>query len=214
MKRLSVFIVAACFAAGAQAYSLFDFESEVATSSIPLGHPGALSSLSMTDNGLTLDLYRQGGATFDVLDIAATPGSFPLTWDTRALDPFANPTTNDWFIGNFSLAVSQVEVEMTDFGGDDDVLVMEVYSGLDATGTLIATSTLTWGTNSSPNYMATAWSNFGGPDTARSIRFRGGSSSFPNSVYYDNIAANPVPEPASTTALLLGAGALLRRRKK
>lgn len=212
MKRFLMLFAIAGAVTGAQAYSLFDFESEAATSSGSLGTPGALTSLTMTDAGLTLTLYRQGGASFDIWDTSSFAGTFPLTFDRRALDPFANQTTNDWFIGNFSSVVSQVEVEMTDFGGDDDVLVLEVYSGLDATGTLIATSTLTWGPNSSPNYMGVGWSSVFNPGAARSIRFRGGSSGFPNSMYYDNIAA--VPEPASIAALLLGSAALLRRRKR
>ncbi|MCB8933327.1 MAG: PEP-CTERM sorting domain-containing protein [Fimbriimonadaceae bacterium] len=213
MKGLLVSLVVASFA-GAHAYSLFDFESEAATSDIGSGSPGALTSVTMTDNGLTLELYREGGATFDIWDATSTEGFFPLTWETRVLDPFANLTTDDWFIGNFSSAVKQVEVEMTDFGSDEDELVMEVYSGLDATGTLIATKTLSWGGNSSPSYMALGWSSVFESGAARSIRFRGGVPDFPNSMYYDNIAATPVPEPASFAALLLGGAALLRRRNR
>src|SRR5688572_30681309 len=112
MKTLSLMALAAMTVTGAQAYSLFDFESSAATSTT-FSHPGALTSLSQTDAGLTLVITRSGGATFDVLNNFGGGGTFPLTWDARSLDPF-QAQINDYFVGNFSNAVNAVELEMTD----------------------------------------------------------------------------------------------------
>lgn len=208
--RTFVAALAVCALSGsASAYSLFDFEGFA---------PGAYSSLTQTDAGLTLVVTRTSNVSLRIQDTQAfLPNfAFPLTWDNRCLSPFQDPTQDDWFLGNFSTAVDRVELEMTDFNADADDLVMDVWSGANGTGTLLASVTAFWGaTETSPSYRGLGWNGLGGTP-ALSITFRGGqlSSGFPNSMFVDNIAATAVPEPATMAALGLGVAALLRRRRK
>lgn len=204
MKSLFAVVAIATLAGGAHAVSVFNFESEAATTG------GALTSLSMTNAGLTTTITRSSGVGFDIFD--NTPFSFPLSWGRRSLSPFFAAATDDWFVADFSIALNAVELEMTDFGADDDTAVMEVWSGLGGTGTLLATVSEPWSTNTAPSYVGVGWQS--SSSTALSIRFRGESAAFPNSLFVDNIMARPVPEPASMIALAVGAGALLRRRRK
>lgn len=216
MKKFFVLGTLASLAAFSPAFSLYNFESLAMTSGAVIGHPGAYTSVSQTDDGLTLMIYRSSQDGFDIYDNASIEqfsAYFPLQWHSRCLDPFVDATLDDWFVGNFSQGVRAVEIEMTDFGGDGDTLQMDVWSGLDGTGNLLASRTLDWAASqSSPNWGAVGWN---GPNSsARSITFRGGSVDFPNSMYIDNIAAlKVVPEPAGIATLAVGLAAVLRRRK-
>lgn len=208
MKSLFLAALAVACVGSAQAYSLFDFEGFAATNTT-----GAFNSLSSTKNGLTLTITRSSGTNFDVIDNGL--GTFPLTWDARSLDPFFDCGNDDYFVGDFSSAVSAVELEMTDFGQDSDLLEMNVWSGAGGTGTLLAAVTADWGLNSAPSYAGLGWNGVGDGLSAMSITFRGGARDTEtfNSMYVDNIAAQAVPEPATLLALGLGAVALLRRRR-
>ena len=101
---------------------------------------------------------------------------------------------------------------MGDYGEDTDTLILEAYSELGGTGTLLASSTfvLTPGSSFSFSTLSVAASGI------RSVRFIGGSPDFPNSVFYDNLTVTNQP----ATLLLLGTGlaavgaAGKRRRKK
>lgn len=213
-KGFFVLALAGGLAGSSQAFSLFDFESSPATSNFS-GSTGGYTSLSQTNAGLTLTITRSSGNAFDVFD-NPTMGlgyHFPLTWGNHSLSPFWRSAVNDHFVGNFSAAVSAVELEGLDFSPDSDTLFMEVWSGLSGTGTLLATVTNNWGTNVGPSYMAVGW-NGGGTSSAQSIVFRGGSPAAPQSMFIDNIAATAVPEPATLAALGMGALALIRRRRQ
>lgn len=207
MRTFATAFAVCALVGGAHAYSLFNFEGFA---------PGTYTNLSQTSAGLTLNITRNSGELCEVFDNQAflPDFPFPLTWDNRSLSPFNNATLNDYFIGDFSQGVSAVELEMTDFNQDADDLIMEVWSGTGADGSLLATITASWGANeTSPSWRGLGWND--PSKIARSIKFRGGSPDFPNSMFVDNIAAQTaVPEPATMAALGLGVAALLRRRRK
>lgn len=212
-KGLFVIALGSVFAS-ANAYSLFDFESNPATSNFS-GSTGGYTSLTDTDAGLTMTITRSSGARFDVFDnpTMGLGNSFPLTWDNRSLSPFFASSTNDYFVADFSSAINAVELEGLDFSPDSDTLMLEVWSGAGATGTMLYSTSNFWGTQIGPNYSAVGWN--GGPSgSALSIRFRGGSTAAPQSMFIDNIAAQAVPEPATIAALGLGAAAMIRRRRR
>ena len=174
---------------------VFDFSSAATTN---------YTSLTQTTDGLTLTLQREAGASFFVLDIDAPFGN--------ALTPFLD-TTNTAFIGNFSSPQSTVSIDFGDFAPSDaDIMLLQIFSGLNATGTLLDSASIA---------CCEVGSGFvGGTLTLtgtgiNSIRFIGGSLEFPNSLFYDNItvSANSVPEPGSLALFSLGlVGASIARR--
>ena len=195
----------------AAAQSTFGFEEFPGTN----GDPGVYTTISSTVGGLTLTITRSQGQKFDVQDTTATLG-WPPTWGNRCLSPFFKGTDDDYFIGNFSAPLTSVSLEMTDFGMDSDTCVLNAYSGLNGSGTLLGTDSKVWGTDSSPNFLTLNVAGSSPP--IQSITFVGGSTIGPNSMYVDNIigsgASPTVPEPMTLSLLGIGAAALLRRRSR
>jgi len=184
----------------------FDFESQAGTE-FPTG---ALTSLSMTDSGLTMTITRQGGTAFDIVENINSQAGKPASWGRMSLTPFID-ANGGAFICDFSTGIDFFTVEAGDYGADSDDIVLEAWTGLGGTGTLIATANPTYGTGAFPTIAS------GGgtiPGTALSIVMKGGSSGFTDSLFWDNIHATAVPEPASFLILGIGAAALLRRKRK
>jgi hypothetical protein len=211
---LVVFLLAT---GSARADIVFGFEDQTATSRFnPTSRPGAYTSLTETVSGLTLTLTRQGvtsPGTFDIFDTTSSPGSFPSVWGTRTLDPFSAETSNTAFVASFSSPISSFSLQYGDFGVDTDTATIMAFSGTDGTENLLASNTDTYDSSLTlPGDVHTFGVTAQG---IRSIVFIGGSSGFPNSVYYDNltvtVSPTAIPEPASLTLLGLGAAGLALR---
>ena len=186
----------------AHAQSTFNFESS-ATST-------GLTTYTATDSGLTLTLTRPG-STFDIV------GPITAPFGTRTLSPFANETSATSFLASFSSTLSSFSLNFGDFGADSDLFTLTAFSGANGTGSVVGTTNVNYGLGSLPGSIGTA-SFTGSP--FQSVSFIGGSTGFPNSVYYDNFVATvtgAVPEPATWAMMLIGFGAIgvaMRRRRK
>ncbi len=192
----------------------FGFEQCVATSE-RFVHPGGYESLECSAGMITMIITRSDGAPFDVIEV--TQPTFPHQWGTRALDPWfgwKTPTDN-WFIASFSLPVSYVQLQFTDFGQDSDTVYLRAYSSLFGLGDFIGGATAPWGTASSPSFVTLEYT---APtdESFMSVMFRGYSPVLSNSMYVDNIAVQTIaiPEPASSSALSIGLGLMAARRRR
>ena len=150
---------------------------------------GTIEKLVSRRDGLTLELSRPG-SNFDI--VSNTGGQTKAaTFGNRSLSPFFAESSNTPFIANFSERVRAVTIDMGDYGADSpDILQVEGYSKLNAGGDIVG------------NDMRSLETLPGNPfrfktveirDTAiQSIKFIGGTPSFPNSVFYDNINVTPL----------------------
>jgi PEP-CTERM motif len=179
---------------------VFSFEGQLSTP-----RTGALSNLSLSNAGLTVDITRPG-SVFDIVDNTSSGQTDkPPSWGARSLDPFFAETSGTPFNLNFSTALSSLSVEFGDYGADfPDQLALWGFSGLNGTGTLVASVLVPYDAVTFPAF-ATATISSSAP--FRSARLMGGTPNFPNSVFYDNLTAEVVPEP--TTLVLLGTGVLV-----
>lgn len=214
--RIGVLCLAsAAFSANGEV--IFDFEDQAETG---LGS-GALTSLTMSSGDLSVTITRPGSPNqFDIYnpnDIGNP--SFPDTWGSRSLSPwFSNDDTA--FVATFDRGVQSISIDMGDFGQDPDELLLQAFTGVDGTGTMISFAEFTLPEGGTDFTQATLSVSSLSADI-RSIRFIGGTESYdtsigtfsiPNSVYYDNLTV-VVPSPSSIAAMAVG-GLCLRRRRR
>lgn len=200
----------------AAAQITFDFEAQAATA---LPRLGALTSLSITESGLTITITRTSGAAFDIVENSAATGQDgkPAGWALHSLDPFFDAVSADAFLVDFSMPVTGVSVETGDYGADIDDVSLLAYAGAGGSGALLGSDSGTYsGAFTSIATLSTGVSGI------MSVVLAGGSpGSFPNSMFWDNLvvldAGTPVvPEPATLAlvgALVPAAGLIALRRR-
>lgn len=163
---------------------------------------GTYTSASQTVSGVTLTISRVGGSSFEIADITPNAG-VPASYLNRTLNPF-NFSSGGAFVFSFDTVFRSISVELGDFEPSD-----------------IDTSTLTAGTGSDSVTTTNTASGFGpyslnvnnvGRTCVRTAGASGGSATFPQSVFWDNIRINTcdvgqVPEPTSSALMLLGLAA-------
>ncbi len=205
MKHLKILALCALTSVSLPAAIVtFDFES----SSISSG----LTTLSVSSGGVTATITRVGGSIFGISDISGSTPAF----GSRSLDPFG-AVGGGAFVVDFSALLSSISVAMGDFAPSDiDTLTISAYSGVGGSGTLLGTSSVVLA--NSPTGFNFATVSTGGA-SIMSIVMNGGSSSFPNSVYYDFLTVDTgtpgVPDAGSTAGLLfLAVAGLAALRRK
>ncbi|MBO6513892.1 MAG: PEP-CTERM sorting domain-containing protein [Phycisphaerales bacterium] len=214
MKYSTLAITSAALAfSGATAHGAnFDFEDQIATS-IGGIRTGAWTSLSMTNDGIGLTIYRTSGAAFDIFpnDAFGTDpdDNPPPSWGDNSWDPFWDVgQPDDVIVLNFSSLVTGFSIDVGDFGADDDFITINGFSGLDGTGALV---------DSAADVLAVSTVNWTGTTMSMTGEFRSitieSGPDFRNSIFLDNIRVTKVPAPSALAMIGLGALTAGRRRR-
>lgn len=196
----------------------FEYSDGVYTHAVGTAAPGGYTSQllsSITDLTHSMRLTRTSGAAWDMAgpDTLGNAGYLPAAWGRGCFDPFNGQSTNDYMQAEFlSATYGSVSIEFADFGADIDDIVVEAWSGVG--GTLLSTATYNGYNLATILPMTPVTVTVTSNSPIGMVRFRGGSSNFPNSMYMDNIVAGPVPEPATFIALGGGIAILARRKRK
>jgi hypothetical protein len=172
---------------------VIDFEEINPTSTFPFTDtpPGGLVELELFGGTLS-----RGVGRFDIVDNVDT-NTKPPEYGQNSLDPFFIEDTTpfrfdidsgtgerDFFFAN------TVSITAGDYGGDADTIVLQAFSDTDV---LLgeATATLPGGGTDFTSTTLTVTSQYG--EQISYIKFIGGNTENPNTVYYDNITLTYVP---------------------
>jgi hypothetical protein len=191
-------------------FIVFNFEDQPATYVPPGPRPGALRNLVLTRDGLTVSVTR-AGARFDVVANVAPGQVKPPAWGLRSLDPFfdVSPASGP-FVLDFSVPLAAFALDVGDYGQDADRVVLQAFSGPGGTGALLASAAAEL--PGGPDVFAFVTLGVASAAPIRSVVVLGGEVPGFNSVFYDNLRAEPVPEPAALALFGVGAVVLLGRR--
>lgn len=192
ISKLAAAAVAAFAFTGSASAALFDFEAEADGDKGPV--------LVQSDSGVTMTITRLGGESIEV----ASRSSYPGSWGMHALSPFLDHFGGA-FLLTFSTPISSIKVDVGDFApSDDDSFTLTAGSGMDSGSQS--------GSDGFPTFHTLM---VDGVSTTTAV-LSGGSASFPQSVFWDNIEVTPVPEPSTYALLavgLAGVGFVARRRR-
>lgn len=189
----------------------FDFE-DVAPSQGVNNRVDFTGPLTLTNNGFSMTIRHENEIVFSFnerigVNIVAQFGSRMLS----AFNGNAGGENPGAFLLDFDQPLTSVIVEMGDIGQDADNLLLQAYSDINGTGTLLDSDT---------GFLVAGGNTFGfdtltvAAPGIRSLRIIGGSNAFPNSVFYDNIVITAIPEPSSFAAFFfVGAISSIRRRR-
>lgn len=207
MKMLSAIALALAAATPALAQNTVTLDFEAA--------PGFVNSIGGFYNGGT-DSLGQVGPNYGV---SFTDAAVGLSND--ALGPYYSnaPTPLTVLFALDATAVLNAAQGFVNFlafeysSSSPVANAVNIYSGLNATGTLLGRASLLG--NAQVGCTGTAFCNFDPlrvefPGLARSISFGGGA---PN-VLYDNITITAVPEPSTYLMMVAGLAAVLRLRNR
>lgn len=207
-NSVSLFLLALPFASFAQ---FFDFENAPATYTGSGARPGAITSLSMSSEGLTMTVTRSGGIGFDVYGF-----NNDATFGNRWIDGFNVTNTNRPFIMDFSQPLSNFSIWAGQFTASAPrTATLRAYSGEHGTGSMLAMHTgeipiVTPGLNSNWTgvNLAVAAGSF------RSVTLEITGSFFNGFADHGRATVAAVPEPGTFAALAMGAIVMFRRRIK
>lgn len=198
---------AACVAIGvargrASEIAVFDFETVAARDDYPW--------LQLSQDRLAVTI-RHPNIRFAVNRRIEGPRfDAALGWQAfSAFNGFGGTLDPGPFVVDFGLPVSRASIDMGDFGEDDDLLVVEAYSGPGGTGRLVARDRrLLVGKAAQFDFATLAVQ----APSIRSLVMIGGSPTFPNSVFYDNLTVTLVPEPAGWLTMCIALACLVMRK--
>ena len=182
----------------------FDFEAAT---------PGQHASLSLTNNGLTIDIRRGSFLPMQVLD---TTG-YPPSWGHRAAAPFSISSA-DLFYMNFSSPLTAFSMESGDFqttgAGEPDFMTLTAFSGPDGTGSQLGIATFDY--DGAHFFPAVALLSLNAPvgQTIGSVTFGSVDQWGSVSVLFDNIHATFVPSMGVATIAPLNFSTLFARRRR
>lgn len=201
LKRLA--LVATLNAIAASGFAItFDFEGQSV---------GTTASVVETEGGLTMTITRTLSDMVGIQDLGNDGG-----FGSRSLSPFAELIDGDWFVANFSAAISSFSAMFADYGADDDgAVTITAYSGLDGSGSVVDSTNSSW--NGDIRFDPVGQASVSGAGI-RSVLFKS-NGNFDNSLFWDNIeverGANRVPDSGTSAALLgLGLAGLIAAKRR